>query len=223
MNILIEVLTLVVYLGDYNASPLSWTLRKVLAGLLAGGVIYIVTNNILLMIIGFVAGYFGLVFLFSHLNKKDNDAMLMDIYNTYSTIQIQLESGLYISDAIAYSYKMSYNKRYKEALYELVLNISDKTMTMAEAVEIFRNRFSNPEINKMCGMLTSFALYGVTDEYTQDIMNQITAIIESATLKAEADIESKASFVNFAFFVCVVALVAVSIAMSFSGMDLFSV
>ena len=142
--------------------------------------------------------------------------MLMDIYNTYSNIKIQMSAGIYIRECLEYTYDMVTNKRYKEALSELILNFSDKTVSSTDAVSIFKNRFHSLEIDKLSSLLVYFMQYGLNANHTDDIMSEIQGIIQAETLKAEHDIEMKAEATNFAFFTVIIAMVVYTVFSSFS-------
>lgn len=208
-------------LGDYNASPAKWVMIRILAGIVTGFIGFGLSNQIFVGAVCFPIGYFGLPMAYKHKGKSDMDDMMMDIYNTYSTLNIQLSSGLSVIDAMEYSYRMAQHKRYKEALAELVINMSDRTLTMSESIAIFKDRFDSTEINKMCAMIDNFSTYGVTEEYTKDIMEQINSLIMAATMKAEHDIESKAGLINFAFFAVIIFIVMFSVSRTFSGVNMF--
>ena len=206
--------------GTYDMKPSQYLLLRLaigiliaLLGILLGGGVY--------SLVAIPIGYFATDFLFKYLNKQDNEAMMMDIYNTYANLKIQLVSGIYIGDCMEYTYKIVQNERYKEALKELLLNFSDKTITSSEAIEIFRNRFNSRNIDKLCAMLSSFVEYGISDSYLQDIMFEVQELLEADEIKSRHDIESKTGMITFAFFVLVVALVAFGMAGSMGGVGSF--
>ena len=205
--------------GNYDLNPSWYIMARCAVGCIVVFVIYAITRKVTpIMLIGFVIGFIGLDFYYKKENDADNKDMIMDLYNTYANLKIQLNSGIYITDSLAYSYNVAHNKRYKEALGELILNMADKTIPMEKAIDIFKNRFDSREIDKLCAMLHNYAQYGANDSYTADIMSELNSIITASTLGAEHDIESKAGMVNFMFFVCIIALVGYSIISQLSGM-----
>lgn len=198
--------------GNYDLNPSWYIMARCAVGCIAMFFVYAVMKRITpIMLIGFAVGFFGLDFYYKKENEADNKAMIMDLYNTYANLKIQLNSGIYMTDSLAYSYNVAQNKRYKEALGELILNMADKTIPMEKAITIFKNRFDSVEIDKLCAMLHNYSQYGTNDSYAADIMSELNSIITASTLGAEHDIESKAGVVNFMFFVCIIALVGYSI------------
>lgn len=203
-------------LKNYDLTPAYYVILRVGIGLLGAFLGYLVTTKLIAILIGFVIGYFAVPFYFKYEDKKDNDEMLMDIYNTYSNIKIQLSAGIYIRECLEYTYDMVTNKRYKEALAELILNFSDKTVKSTDAVMIFKNRFHSQEIDKLSALLGSFMQYGLNANHTDDIMTEIQGIIQAETLKTEHDIEMRAEATNFAFFAVIIAMVVYTVFSSFS-------
>lgn len=118
--------------------------------------------------------------------------MMMDLYNTYANLKIQMSSGVYLTESLEYSHKVAQDDRYREALGELILNLSDKTISMQRSVEIFKDRFDSREIDKLCALLHNCVVYGISDSYANDIMGEIQGIILASTLESEHDIENKA-------------------------------
>lgn len=204
--------------GRYDLKPSDYILVRILCGILVAAIVYLIQNEVSLFVaIGIPIGYFGIDILFKSMNKRDNEDMTIDIYNTYANLKIQLSAGIYISECLEYSYKITKNERYREALKEMLLNFSDKTITSSEAVEIFRNRFDSREIDQLCSMITSFIDYGLSDSYLDGIMYEVQQLLEADAVKAQQDIESKTGFITFAFFVLVVAMVAVNMVSSLDG------
>ena len=154
-------------------------------------------------------------------NNQDNKDIIMDLYNTYANLKIQMDAGVYIVDSIEYSYKNATHPRYKEALGELILNFSDKTIPMTDAIEIFKHRFNSKEINKLSALLHSCLIYNASKAYTKDIMNEIQSIILASTLSSEHDIETKADMIKFALFAILILIVVFSVASGFGDMTSF--
>lgn len=207
--------------GKYDMKPSDYFLIKMLSGILVSAILYLLTESFLVIFVGIPLGYVGIGLFFKLLNNRDNEEMTIDIYNTYANLKIQLSAGIYIGECLEYSYKITKNERYREALKELLLNFSDKTMTSSEAVDIFRNRFDSREIDQLCAMISSFIEYGLSDTYLDGIMFEVQQLLESDAAKSQQNIESKTGFITFAYFVLVVALVAINMISSLDGVGGF--
>lgn len=208
--------------GNYSLNPSWYITIKATSGIILGLLLYGLLDRLILIPIGIVVGYFATELYFKHENKVDNKEIMIDIYNTYTNLKIQLKSGLYIGDSLEYSHSVAQNERYKEALGELVLNFSDRTIPMEDAIETFKNRFDSKEIDKLSALLQTFVQYGQNEEYTKDIMTEIQSIILSETMETEHDIETKANTINFAFFTIILAIVGYALIRNFAGLDLFA-
>lgn len=201
---------------NYDLTPGYYLVLKLTVGLIAATLGFLLFMKWYVLPIGFVIGYLGVPLYFKYENNKDNEEMMMDIYNTYANIKIQMGAGIYIRECLEYTYEMAINERYKEALKELVLNFSDKTVSSSDAVQIFKNRFNSQEIDKLSALIGSFLQYGLNANHTDDIMTEIQGLIQADTLKKEHDIEMKAEMVTFAFFGVIIAMIVFMIFSSFS-------
>lgn len=207
-------------MGNYNLLPSQYATIRIACGLVASFLGLSLFASPLAIAL-FPVGYIGIELFFKALNKQDNENMTMDIYNTYANMKIQLSSGVYIGECLEYTYKIVKNERYKEAMKELLLNFSDKTMTSSEAIRLFKNRFECKEIEKLCSMMTTFVEQGISESYMQDIMYEVESLLEADAMKSQHAIESKTGAITFAFFVLVVAMVAFGMVSSFEGIDMF--
>lgn len=207
--------------GDYNLNP-SWFVTACTAtGAIAAMLEAFALGFGFPTILAFLIGVGVLPFYYYQKNNDDNKEMMMDLYNTYANLKLQLGAGVYITDSLIHSHQVASCERYKEALGELIINISDKTVPMENAIEVFRNRFASQEIDKLCAMLKNYSQFGVSESYARDIMSEVQTVIASSTLEMEEKLNRKADMVNFAFFTIVVLITMYGALQSFSGMDLF--
>ena len=208
-------------LKNYELTPNYFEVLKITIGLGFSVLGYLIMDKIIIFPVGFVIGYFGTILYFKYENKKDDQEMMTDIYNTYANIKTQMTAGIYIREVLEYTYSMVKTPRYKEALAELILNFSNKTVSTTSAIYIFKNRFSSRQIDKLSSLLGSFMQYGLNAEHADDIMSEIQGLMQAETLKKENDIESAASGINFAFFFVIIVMIVYMIMRSFSSGGLF--
>jgi len=204
---------------DYNMTPAMYLMMRLAVGAILTIIIYMLLSQFVISLLGFPIGYYLVEIYFKKKNESDNKDIITDLYKTYVNLKMQLESGLYIADALEYTHKTVRNERYKQALGELVINISDKTISMTEAVERFKNRFSSREIDKLCSLIESFVLYGNQASYTKDIMAEIKSIVLAQTIETEKYIEDKTGLVNFGFFGILVCLVMYALMTNLTGIQ----
>lgn len=206
---------------NYDLLPSYYLVLRISIGLLTAVLLFLLTTKFITIPIGIVAGYFLTHMYFVYENKKDNEEMIMDIYNTYANLKIQMTAGIYIREVLEYTYTSINNERYKEALGELILNFSDKTVQSSDAILIFKDRFDSQEINKLAALISSFLQFGLNTNHAEDIMAEIQSLIQADTLKTEHDIEMKTGFINFAFFTEIILMVVYIVFTSFSTTGLF--
>lgn len=207
--------------GDYNLNPSWYILARIAIGAIMGLILWGVSENILLFVVGLPVGFILTELYYKKKNADDNKAMMMDLYNTYANLKIQMEAGVYVIESLEYAHEVVQNERYKEALGELLINFSDKTLAMSDAVDIFKDRFDSKEIDKLCALLHNCVTYGSQASYTKDIMGEIQSIILASTMESEHDIENKAGFINLAFFAIIILITAYSVVTSFQGVNIF--
>lgn len=213
--------------GDYNMNPSRYNTLRLFTGLSITGLIlfagFLASGRFnILSFIGIPVGYLLFDVLMKAMNDTDNKKMEMDIYQTYATLKIQLASNIYINNALEYVYQISTSKRYKEALQELVLNLSDKTITMEESVEIFRNRFKSKDIDRLCNMLSIFMQYGISEAYLSDISKSLESLLEADAITQQETIGVKSMAVSILYFILLSILIFSQVIASFNGMNLFS-
>lgn len=214
-------------MNNFNLMPSSYlTVRAMIGattGILSFSFLQVFSTNLSLIVaISFTfLGFYFTEILFDALNKRDNEEMLMDIYNSYVALKTQLQAGQYISDVMKYIYENATVDRYKQALMELVLNMSDKTVSSTRAVEIFRDRFDNPDIKKFCSVLNSFYIYGINDKFINNLTREIEAVISATTIREEENIKRKTGMISFAMFATIIVAIGYCIITGFEGIDFF--
>lgn len=209
-------------LNDYDLAPSKYLVLRLVVGAgvaLAG---YLTVNgSVIISLIGGVAGFFACDLIFRRLNKKDNNNMINDLFNVYLTLKIQLSSGIYIINSLVSACELISSKRLRYAIEELIINLSDKTITYIDAIEWFQNRFSCEEINDFCTFLHSYAKYGVSEKYLEDVMFEINEIATQSAMRQEHAMQTKVTLLSFLYFACILAIVIFCAVKSFNGLSIF--
>lgn len=208
-------------LQNYELTPSWYIMMRLAIGMISGLVLYALLKNASLSLIMVPIGYIAVELYYRRQNAVNNKNMMMDIYQTYASLNIQSSANIYMVNSIQYIYKIVKNKRYKEALEELIINFSDKTVSMSDSINIFKNRFSSREIDKLCALMNNIMQYGISESYTKDIMGEINSIILSTTLEVEHDIDNKVELITFLFFTVIIFIVVYIVYKSFAGINLF--
>lgn len=119
--------------------------------------------------------------LLRHLNKKDNEKMLPEIKLVYQAMSMQIQAGIYVTDALTECYGGVQDARLKKALLELAGDIVMKGDTF-HALEKFQGQFDNRHIDSLCITILQALESGQAVELLNDIGEQLkdmeTAILE---------------------------------------------
>lgn len=209
-------------LKDYNLSPSKYIILRVFCAVFFGFAAYLLIGKHFGVIgASSIAGYFLCDLYFRHKNKEDNKALLNDIFNIYLTLKIQLSSNIYIINSLLSAKDIIASKRLKEALDELITNLSDKTISYSDSVKQFKDRFDSEEINNLCAFLLSYISYGVSEKYLKDVMSEVNEIATEAAMQQEHKIETKVGMVAFLYFVSILTIVIYCVIQSFGNINLF--
>lgn len=151
-------------------SPLKYMILRVLISL-AGFVIGTQTNAfaaIALMVLGFELPTILLV----KLNQKDNTKMAPQLQSLYNMLQEQIKAGVYITDALAESYRGIGKGRLRAALEGLSGDILLRN-SFPEAMNRFNAKFNNSTIDSLCVILVQAQESGQSVELLSDMSEQL--------------------------------------------------
>lgn len=119
--------------------------------------------------------------LLRHFNKKDNEKMLPEIKLVYQAMSMQIQAGIYVTDALTECYGGVCDVRLRQALLELAGDIVMKGDTLC-ALETFQSQFDNRYIDSLCITILQALESGQAVELLNDIGEQLkdmeTAMLE---------------------------------------------
>lgn len=130
--------------GIDPARFLAVRLTLALLGLLA-----LSGRNVRYGLAGFVFLFFLPVFLLDYLNRRDNERMLPELKLVYHALEIQIQAGVYVTDALSECYGSVQEKRLRKALLDLAGDIVMKA-DIYEALDRFQSSFDNRYIDSLC-------------------------------------------------------------------------
>lgn len=206
---------------DYNLAPSKYVILRIFVGFVFALIGYSVSGKLTLLAVLGGFGYFVCGWFFRHQNKRDNTDILSDLFNIYLTLKIQLASGIYIINALLSARMLITSARLKEALDELIANLSNKAIPYTESVQLFKDRFNSEEINNFCSFLLSYFYYGVSEKYLNDIMSEVNEIATESMIREEHAIESKIGTTTFLYFISILSIVIFCAVNSFGSMNIF--
>lgn len=198
---------------NYKMAPSTYFIAKGVFSVLFGLFVYLATLSTIAGGISAVILFFCIDKIMKVLSKSDDKEMQMDMYMTYMALKNQLSAGIYITNVLVYVHDNIYSKRYKEALKELVRNLSDKNCTTDNALLIFKNRFNSQQINNLYSMLCSYFSFGADNNLLDSLTSEIVATLEADTLAEQERADNITSAITVALF-GVIILMILGIAMT---------
>lgn len=121
------------------------------------------------------------VLLLHCLDKKDNEKMLPELKLVYHALAMQIQAGIYVTDALSECYGSVQEKRLHQAFLDLAGDIVMKADTV-RALERFQAKFDNRYIDSLCITVLQALESGQAVELLNDIGEQLKDM-ESAVLE----------------------------------------
>lgn len=151
-----------------------------------------------------VLGYFIPQLLFQYLNEKDNEKMLPDIKSIFDTMLVNLEAGVFLTEAVADSYRHVENRRLKKALLELNSELI-ATNDFEESVSKFELKFSNKYINNLCVILKQSRDSGMSVEMLSDMSSYMTDVSRALNIKKQKKLDGEGLKVEVMLYIGIIA------------------
>ncbi len=139
-------------------------------------------------------------------NRQDNEKMLPDIKLIYNALFVQIQAGVFITDAVSECYESVSYKRLKDALQELTGKIVMKN-DFEEAMNDFQSRFDNKYIDSMNIILVQAMESGHSIELLSDISDQINDMTSAVQLKKKAALDRHTTFYLLGIMVSLLAII----------------
>lgn len=179
-----------IHLGQWVEPVKYEALKFVLA---AAGIFTGVRYHILLGLILAVFAYVlpGIYLIYA--NNHDNQKMLPEIKLIYHALAVQIQSGVYMADALSECYNCVTYKRLKSALMELSGEILVKS-NLNEALERFQGQFDNHYINSLSVILVQAMESGQAVELLSDISDQLKDMESTIMQKKKGKLDRNTTF-----------------------------
>lgn len=139
-------------------------------------------------------------------NSRDNQRMLPDIKLVYNSLAIQIQSGVYMADALSECYASVTDRRLKAALMELSGQIIMKS-NFGGALGQFRDRFDNPYIDSLCVILVQAMETGQAVELLSDISEQLKDMEAAILQKRKGKLDRDTTFCLLGIMAAVLGVV----------------
>lgn len=157
-------------------------------------------------LLGFILGILCPAILLYFSNEKDNAMILKDLKWLYETITVQLQSGLYIQQALQESEGLMKNKRLRKALHQLIEELvfgGDMNLALTHFENSFRNRY----ISSFSMILRQMQDSGYAVKLLEDIRVQIEEMERMELMKKKETLEMQLQMFQMLLFIGVLALV----------------
>lgn len=131
--------------------------------------------------------------LLHYFNKKDNEKMLPEIKLVYQAMSMQIQAGIYVTDALAECYSGVCDRRLREALLKLAGDIVMKGDTLW-ALESFQAQFDNRYIDSLCITILQALESGQAVELLNDIGEQLKDMEAAMLEKRKGNLDRSITF-----------------------------
>ncbi|MCD8129855.1 MAG: type II secretion system F family protein [Lachnospiraceae bacterium] len=155
---------------------------------------------------GLVAGFAGPSFVLYWSNSRDNEAILQDLKWIYEAISVQLQSGLYILQALVESENFIRNRRMKKSFHRLCEQLLNGE-SIETSLETFEHSFHNPYISSFCVILRQMQDSGYAVKLLEDISLQLEEMERANLVKEKENLEMKLQIFQMLLFVGILVLV----------------
>lgn len=178
-----------------------------LSFLLAGiGFALGVQINLLSGILFAFAGLGAPEWMMKYLNYRDNERMLSEIKLIYNGLEMQLQAGVYVTDALAECYAGVQEVRLRQALLDLAGAVTVNA-DVYEALNEFQKRFNNRYIDAMCITLIQALESGQAVELLHDIAEQVKDMEVSVMGRRRAALDRSITFYQLGILGTVLGIV----------------
>lgn len=142
---------------------------------------------------GLVCLFFLPVLLLDYLNRRDNEKLLPELKLVYHALEIQIQAGVYVTDALSECYGSVQEKRLRAALLDLAGDIVMKA-DIYEALDRFQNRFDNRYIDSLCITILQALESGQALALLGDISEQIKDMEETVLERKKGALDRSITF-----------------------------
>lgn len=142
---------------------------------------------------GLMCLFFLPVMLLDYLNRRDNERMLPELKLVYHALEIQIQAGVYVTDALSECYGSVQEQRLRKALLDLAGDIVMKA-DIYEALDRFQTRFDNRYIDSLCITILQALESGQALSLLGDISEQLKDMEETVLERKKGALDRSITF-----------------------------
>lgn len=146
-----------------------------------------------------ITGFFLIDIIIAVKNKNDEEKIDAELGNVYSSLQIQMASGVFIGNALSDAYLVVKDKRLKEGLAIMSAEIKI-TKDIEKALDNFGERFISGSILNFVMVVKQSLETGQVEEEFQYMCEEMVEIKAIAAQEETKNIEDMATWIAFAIF-----------------------
>ncbi len=143
--------------------------------------------------------------LLVYLNEQDNRRMLPEIKMIYHALELQLQAGVYVTDALAECYGSVRMPRLSRALLELAGDIIVKA-DIYQAMDRFQGKFKNRYIDTLCITIIQALESGQAVELLRDISEQIKDMEKTLLERQRSTLDRSITFYQLGILAAVLGI-----------------
>lgn len=133
------------------------------------------------------------VWLLLWMNRRDNERLLPELKLVYHALEIQIQAGVYVTDALAECYGNVQEKRLRQALLELAGDIVMKA-DVSDSLEKFQGKFNNSYVDSLCITVLQALESGQAVELLRDIGEQVKDMEAAVLERKKASLDRRLTF-----------------------------
>ncbi len=127
------------------------------------------------------------------MNRRDNEKMLPELKLVYHALEIQIQAGVYVTDALSECYGSVQEQRLRSALLDLSGDIVMKA-DIYEALDRFQRSFDNRYIDSLCIIILQALESGQALALLGDIGEQIKDMEETVLERKKGALDRSITF-----------------------------
>lgn len=149
--------------------------------------------------------FFLPVWLLAYLNRRDNERLLPELKLVYNALELQIQAGVYVTDALTECYGSVFEKRLRDALLELAGDIVLRA-DIYEAMNKFQSRFDNRYVDSLCITILQAMESGQAVDVLADMGEQIRDMEQAVLARKKAALDRSLTFYQLGILVVVMGI-----------------
>ncbi len=140
-----------------------------------------------------------------YLNSRDNERILPELKLVYHALEIQIQAGVYLTDALTECYGSVQDVRLRSALLDLAGDIVMKA-DIYDSLERFQGKFDNRYIDSLCIIILQALESGQALELLGDIGEQLRDMEETVLTRKKNSLDRSVTFYQLGILAAVLGI-----------------